>query len=57
MPTKSLDQMARAGTFHYLIRRKATVADTGLREFKDLLTAPLAAEGVFGPEFEKKLKD
>ena len=61
MSTKSLDQMARTGAFHHLIRRKATVADTGLHEFKDLqktaLTAPLAAEGVFGPEFEKKLKD
>ena len=59
--TKSLDQMARAGAFHHLIRRKATVADTGLHEFKDLqktaLTAPLSGEGVFGPEFEKKLKD
>ena len=37
------------------------MADTGLHKFKDLqktaLTAPLAAEGVFGPEFEKKLKD
>ena len=61
MSTKSLDQMARTGAFHHLIRRKATMADTGLHEFKDLqktaLTAPLAAEGVFGPEFEKKLKD
>lgn len=61
MSTKSLDQVARAGAFHHLIRRKATVADTGLHEYKDLqktaLTAPLSGEGVFGPEFEKKLKD
>ena len=61
MSTKSLDQMARAGAFHHLIRRKPTAADTGLNEFKDLqktaLTAPLSGEGVFGPEFEKKLKD
>ena len=53
--------MARAGAFHHLICRKARVADTGLHKFKDLqktaLTVPLAAEGVFGPEFEKKLKD
>ena len=34
--TKSLDQMCRSGAFHQLIRRKATVADTGLHEFKDL---------------------
>ena len=27
--TKSLDQMCRSGAFHQLIRRKATVADTG----------------------------
>ena len=37
------------------------MADTRLHEFKDLqqtaLTAPLAAEDIFGPEFEKKLKD
>ena len=59
--TKSLDQMCRSGAFHQLIRRKATVADTGLREFKDLqksaLTSPLSGEGIFGSEFEKKLKD
>ena len=30
--TKSLDQMCRSGAFHQLIRRKATVADTGLHE-------------------------
>ena len=61
MTTKSLDQVARTGAFHHLIRRKATVADTGLHEFKDLqktsLTAPLSGEGIFGAEFEKKLKD
>ena len=59
--TKSLDQMARTGAFHHLVRRKATVADTGLHEYKDLqktaLTAPLTGEGVFGKEFEQKLKD
>ena len=61
MSTKSLDQMARTGTFHHLVRRKATIADTGLDDFKDLqkaaLTSPLSGEGIFGSEFEKKLKD
>lgn len=61
MSTKSLDQMSRTGAFHHLIRRKATIADSGLHEFKDLqktaLTSPLSGEGIFGTEFEKKLKD
>ena len=61
MTTKSLDQMSRTGAFHHLNRRKAAIADTGLHEFKDLqktaLTSPLSGEGIFGPEFEKKLKD
>ena len=61
MSTKSLDQMSRTGAFHHLIRRKATIADSGLHEFKDLqktaLTSPLSGEGIFGVEFEKKLKD
>ena len=61
MSTKSLDQLSRTGAFFHLVRRKATVADTGLHEFKDLqkvaLTAPLSGEGIFGPDFEKKLKD
>ena len=51
LSTKSLDQMARAGAFHHLIRRKAAVADTGLHEFKDLqktaLTAPLSGGRCF----------
>lgn len=61
MSTKSLDQMSRTGAFHHLIRRKATIADSGLHEFKDLqktaLTSTLSGEGMFGVEFEKKLKD
>lgn len=61
MSTKSLDQMSRTGAFHHLNRRKATIADTGLHEFKDLqktaVNAPLSGEGIFGPEFEKNLKD
>ena len=61
MSTKSLDQMARTGAFHHLSRRKATIADTGLHEFNDLkktaTEAPLSSEGIFGPDFEKKLKE
>ena len=61
MSTKSLDQLSRTGAFLYFVRRKATVADNGLHEFKDLqkvaLTAPLSGEGIFGPDFEKNLKD
>ena len=61
MTTKSLDQVARAGAFHHVIRRRATIEDTGLYQFKDLqktaMKAPLSGEGVFGSEFEKKLKD
>ena len=61
MSTKSLDQLSRTGAFFHLVRRKATVADTGLHEFKDLqkvaLTAPLSGEGIFGTDFEKKVKD
>ena len=51
MSTKSLDQLSRTGAFFHLVRRKATVADTGLHEFKDLqkaaLTAQLSCEGIF----------
>lgn len=58
--TKTLDQFCKTGAFHHLVRRRATVADTGLHEFKDLqkaaLTAPLSGDGIFGEEFENKLK-
>ena len=60
MSTKSLAQLFRTGAFFHLVRRKATVADTGLHEFylqKVALTASLSGEGIFGPDFEKKLKD
>lgn len=30
MSTKTLDQVARCGAFHHLVRRKATMEDTGL---------------------------
>ena len=43
------------------MRRRATVADTGLHEFKDLqkaaLSAPLSGDGIFGEEFENKLNN
>ena len=59
--TKTLDQFARAEAFMHLMRRKVIVADTELHDFKDLqkaaLTSPLSGEGIFGPDFEKKLKD
>lgn len=59
--TKALDQFGRTGAFHHLVRRKATIADTGLHEFKDLqkaaLTSSLAGDGIFGEDFEKKLKN
>ena len=56
---KSLGQLSRTGAFFFhLICRNATVADTGLNDFKDLqkaaLTSPLSGEGIFGPDFEKK---
>lgn len=59
--TKSMDQMARTGAFHHLLRRKATIADTGLHEYKDLqkaaITSPLSGDGIFGKQFENKLKE
>ena len=43
------------------MRRRATVADTGLHEFKDLqkatLTALLSGDGIFGEEFEIKVNN
>ena len=56
-----LDQNARSGSFHHLVRCRAAMADTGLHDFKDLKTAvwtlPLSHNGVFGEGLEKKLKD
>ena len=60
MTTKSLDQVARAGAFHHMSRRKAAVYDTGLDEYKDyastIMALPLTSEGVFGSQFDDKLK-
>ena len=61
MSTKSLDQMSRTGAFHHLIHRKATIADSGLHEFKDLqktaLTSPFVrGRDIWGRVGEKKLR-
>jgi hypothetical protein len=55
----SLDQTARAGAFHHLVRRRATIADTGIdRKIPDIdkWDLPLTDEGVIGKDFESKLK-
>ncbi|XP_052097436.1 uncharacterized protein LOC127732441 [Mytilus californianus] len=61
MSTKSLDQVARAGAFHHLIRRKATLEDTGLNDIKELkhplVSLPLTKSGVIGDNMEQTLKD
>jgi len=61
MSSKVLDQCGRTGAFHHMIRRKATIADTGLESLKDIsakvLDLPLSGDGVFGKGLEAKLKD
>lgn len=61
MSSKSLDQVARSGSFHHLVRRRAALYDTGLIDLKDIKghawDLPLSHEGVFGSGLEKKLKD
>lgn len=61
MSTKAVDQVARTGAFHHLIRRKAVMEDTGLNDIKELknplLSLPLSSGGVFGEKFEQTLKD
>lgn len=55
----TLDQTARAGAFHHLVRRRATLADTGIdRKIPDIdkWDLPLTGEGVIGKDFESKLK-
>lgn len=58
MSQKSLDQAARAGAFHHLVRRKATIADTGLLDYVEQsdLNLPLTSDGVFGKELEQLLQ-
>lgn len=61
MTTKTLDQVARSGSFHHLVRRKVALEDTGLggiKELKDsILSLPLSNSGVFGSNLEQTLKD
>ena len=61
MSTKTLDQVGRAGAFHHLVRRNATLIDTGLSDYKEyshaVMSLPLTSEGVFGAQFDKKLKE
>lgn len=60
MSVKSFDQTARAGAFHHLIRRKATLLDTGLEGISELsdkfMNLKLSNDGVLGKDFEEKLK-
>ena len=60
MSTKVLDQLGRTGAFDHYIRRKATMVDMGLDSVKDVSKhadfLPLTGDGVFGSEFEEKLK-
>ena len=55
-----MEQTARSGAFHHLIRRKATLVDTGLEDISELndtfLSLKLSSEGVLGKDFEEKLK-
>ncbi|VDH97162.1 Hypothetical predicted protein [Mytilus galloprovincialis] len=61
MSIKSLDQVVRAGAFHHLIRRKATLEDTGLNDIKELkhplVSLPLTKSGVIGDNMEQTIDD
>ena len=61
LSTKTLDQISRTGAFHHLVRRRATMHDTGLSDYKNYASAimklPLTSEGVFGSQFDKDLRD
>ena len=50
LSTKTLDQISRTGAFHHLVRRRATMHDTGLSDYKNYASAimklPLTSEGV-----------
>ena len=60
MTTKTLDQIGKAGAYHQMTRRKAAIFDTGLDDYKDysstIMSLSLTAEGVFGSQFDEKLK-
>ena len=61
MSNKSLDQSARSGALFHLIRRRATMEETGLSELKDVKqhvwNLPLSHKGVFGEGLEKTLRE
>ncbi|VDI37683.1 Hypothetical predicted protein [Mytilus galloprovincialis] len=61
MSTKSLDQVARAGAFHHLIRRKSYFRGHSLNDIKELkhplVSLPLTKSGVIGDNMEQTLKD
>lgn len=61
MSSKTLDQVARTGAYHHLVRRQATLIDTGLCEYKEyvntVMSLPLTSDGVFGAQFDKRLKE
>ncbi|XP_071123854.1 uncharacterized protein [Mytilus edulis] len=61
LSTKSLDQTARTGAFHHMIRRRATMYDTGLNQLRDyantIVTLPLTADGIFGSQYDTKMKE
>lgn len=61
LSTKTLDQMARTGSFHHMIRRRATMYDTRLSDLKEyantIVTLPLTSDGIFGNQFDIKLKE
>ncbi|CAC5421396.1 unnamed protein product [Mytilus coruscus] len=61
LSTKTFDQMSRTGSFHHMIRRRATMYDTRLSDLKDYATTVmsllLTSEGIFGSQFDEKLKE
>ncbi|CAC5426473.1 unnamed protein product [Mytilus coruscus] len=61
LSTKTFDQMSRTGSFHHMVRRRATMYDTGLSDLKDyantVMSLPLTSEGIFGSQFDEKLKE
>ncbi|CAC5406989.1 unnamed protein product [Mytilus coruscus] len=60
MINKDIDPMSRTGAFHRMVRRRATMYDTSL-DLKDyansVMSLPLTSEGVFGSQFDEKLKE
>ncbi|CAC5394887.1 unnamed protein product [Mytilus coruscus] len=61
LSTKTFDQMSRTGSFHHMVRRRATMYDTRLSDLKDyantVMSLPLTSEGIFGSQFDEKLKE